>query len=226
MTTDTEIEHSVRSELHWSPHLQTTDVAVKVQNGVVTLTGFARDGCESEEIEDIAKRVKGVSAVANDLLVRTLGEAIYSDTDIATEIVRCLNQALPILVTSVKPLVHAGHVTLEGSTEHRFLRDQAEHLVHRVTGVSSVFNNIVVKLRAEPDEIKKRIEAAFHRIVEVDCDAVKVEARGCIVTLSGEVRSELEKQEAERTAAETPGVIQVVNNISVDRIDDDKSRGS
>jgi len=215
MTTDTEIEQSVRSELHWSPHLQTTEVAVKVQDGVVTLTGFARDGVESEEIEDIAKRVTGVSAVANDLLVRTPGQAASSDTEIATEVVRCLKQDLPTLVTSVKALVNAGHVTLEGTTEHRFLRDQAEHLVRRVKGVSSVFNNIVVKLRADPDEIKKRIDAAFRKIVEVDCHAVKVEARGCIVTLSGEVRSDLEKQEAERTAAETPGVTEVRNHIDV-----------
>jgi osmotically-inducible protein OsmY len=82
-------------------------------------------------------------------------------------------------------------VTLEGSTEHR------------------------VKLRADADEIKKRIEAAFRRIVEVDSHCVKVEARGCIVTLSGEVRSEAEKQEAQRTAAETPGVTEVRNHISV-----------
>jgi len=215
MATDTEIEHSVRSELHWTPHLQTTDVAVKVQDGVVTLTGFARDGCESEEIEGLAKRVTGVSAVANDLLVRTGGEVAPSDTDIATEVVRCLKQDLPTLVTSVKALVNAGHVTLEGSTEHRFLRDQAEHLVRRVKGVSSVFNNIVVKLRADSDEIKRRIEAAFRRIVEVDCHSVKVEARGCIITLTGEVRSQVERMEAQRTAAETPGVIEVVNNIVV-----------
>src|SRR5689334_18216342 len=105
MTTDTEIEQSVRSELHWSPHLQTTEVAVKVREGIVTLTGFARDGVESEEIEDIAKRVTGVSAVANDLLVRRPGQAACSDTEIATEVVRCLKQDLPTLVTSVKALV-------------------------------------------------------------------------------------------------------------------------
>jgi len=215
MTTDTEIEHSVRSELHWSPHLGTGDVAVRVQDGVVTLTGFARDGCESEEIEDITKRVTGVSAVANDLEVRRPGMAVYSDTDIATEIVRSLRQDLPTLIASVKALVNGGHVTLEGSTEHRFLRDQAENLVRRVKGVSSVYNNIVVKLRADADEIKMRIETAFRRIVEVDCHAVKVEARGCIVTLSGEVRSEIEKQEAERAAAETPGVTEVRNHIAV-----------
>jgi osmotically-inducible protein OsmY len=104
---------------------------------------------------------------------------------------------------------------LEGSTEHRFLRDQAEHLVRRVKGVSSVLNSIVVKLRADADEIKKRIGVAFRRIAEVDCHSVEVEAHGCTVTLSGEVRSELEKQEAQRTAAETHGVTEVVNNIIV-----------
>jgi osmotically-inducible protein OsmY len=70
-------------------------------------------------------------------------------------------------------------------------------------------------LRADPDEIKKRIELAFRRIVKVDCQSVKVEARGCIVTLSGEVRSEVEKQEAQRTAAETSGVTEVRNHIVV-----------
>jgi len=215
MTTDAEIEQSVRSELHWSPHLQTSEVAVKAQNGVVTLSGFARDGGESEQIEDIAKRVTGVAAVANDLLVRGPGETTGSDTQIALAIVHCLKQDLPTLAASVKALVNSGHVTLEGSTEHRFLRDQAEHAIRRVKGVSGVSNNIVVKLRADPDAIKKRIEAAFHKIVEVDCHAVEVEARGCIVTLSGEVRSQIEKQEAERTAAETPGVTEVVNRIRV-----------
>lgn len=215
MNTDTEIEQFVRSELHWTPHLSTSDVAVKVQDGVVTLTGFARDGSESVEIEDIAKRVTGVSAVANDLLVRTHDATAPTDTDIATDIVHCLKLELPTLVASVKVLVNAGHVTLEGNTEHRFLRDQAELVVRRVKGVSSVFNNIAVKLRADPDEIKKRIEAAFRRIVEVDSHCVKVEARGCIVTLSGEVRSEAEKQEAQRTAAETSGVTDVRNHIIV-----------
>src|SRR4051812_14170395 len=114
MRSDTDIKKDVEAELHWSPHLQTSDVAVKARDGVVTLTGFVRDGGESEEIGGIAKRVTGVSAVANDLLVRTLAEAVYSDTEIATEIVRCLKQDLPTLVTSVKVLVNAGHVTLEG----------------------------------------------------------------------------------------------------------------
>jgi osmotically-inducible protein OsmY len=215
MTNDTEIEQSIRSQLHWSPHLQTNEVAVKAQDGVVTLTGLARDACESSDIEDIAKRVTGVSAVANDLHVRSADEAVRSDTDIATAIVQTLRQDLPTLVASVKVLVNAGHVTLEGSTEHRFLRDQAEHLVRRVKGVSSVLNSIVVKLRADADEIKKRIGVAFRRIAEVDCHSVEVEAHGCTVTLSGEVRSELEKQEAQRTAAETHGVTEVVNNIIV-----------
>jgi len=215
MNSDTEIEQSIRSQLHWSPHLHTHEVAVKAQDGVLTLTGFARDRGESHEIEDITKRVTGVSAVANELLIRSADAAVHSDTDIATNIIHTLRQDLPTLVASIKILVNAGHVLLEGNTEHRFLRDQAEQLVRRVKGVKSVVNSIVVKLRADSDEIKKRIEMAFRRIVEVDCHSVKVEARGCIVTLSGEVRSELEKQEAQRTAAETPGVTEVVNNIIV-----------
>ena len=215
MSTDNLIENSVRSELHWSPHLDTRDVAVNVHEGVVTLTGSARDACESSEIEDLTKRITGVLAVANDLEVRGPADAVHSDTRIATAIVNTLKLEIPTLVTSIKVLVNHGRVTLEGNTEHRFLRDQAETLARRIEGVSDVSNNIIVKLRADPDEIKRRIECAFRKIIEVDCHSIKVEARGCIVTLDGEVRSQSERMEAERTAAETPGVTEVRNNIVV-----------
>lgn len=215
MSTDNLIEHSVRSELHWSPHLDTRDVAVKVQDGVVTLTGTARDALESEEIEDITKRVTGVLGVANDLRIRSPQDVVNSDTQIATAIISMLKLELPTLATSTKVLVKHGRVTLEGNTEHKFLRDQAEVLARRMRGVAEVSNDIVVKLKADPNEIKRRIEAAFHRLIEVDCHSVKVAARGCVVTLEGEVRSHAERMEAQRTAAETPGVTQVRNNIVV-----------
>jgi osmotically-inducible protein OsmY len=51
MRTDSEIENNVRSELHWSPDIDTADVAVKAREGVVSLTGFARDCFEKCEID-------------------------------------------------------------------------------------------------------------------------------------------------------------------------------
>ena len=40
MKADNEVRRDVEAELRWSPELDDKDIAVKVSDGVVTLTGF------------------------------------------------------------------------------------------------------------------------------------------------------------------------------------------
>ncbi|MGZ3446845.1 MAG: BON domain-containing protein, partial [Myxococcaceae bacterium] len=70
MKTDEEIRKDVEAELRWDPDLDATDIAVLVRNGVVTLTGFVRSYTHKYEAEMDAKRVAGVSGVANEIQVR------------------------------------------------------------------------------------------------------------------------------------------------------------
>ena len=42
MRSDSDIKRDVESELRWTPDLDTSDIAVAVKDGVVTLTGFVR----------------------------------------------------------------------------------------------------------------------------------------------------------------------------------------
>ena len=41
MRTDSEIQRDVEKELEWDPDIDARNIAVKVTDGVVTLTGFA-----------------------------------------------------------------------------------------------------------------------------------------------------------------------------------------
>src|SRR5712675_38165 len=70
MRSDSEIERDVREELKWDPDLDASDIAVSVKNGVVTLAGFVKSFTDKYEAEAAAKRVAGVTAVANDIEVR------------------------------------------------------------------------------------------------------------------------------------------------------------
>jgi hypothetical protein len=70
MRSDADIRRDVEDELRWDPDLDATDIAVSVNNGVVTLAGFVRSYTEKFEAEVDAKRVAGVLAVVNDLEVR------------------------------------------------------------------------------------------------------------------------------------------------------------
>ena len=70
MRSDEDIEQDVWEELAWNPDLDSTDIAVTVQNGIVSLTGFVRSYTERYEAEAETKRVAGVVGLANDLEVR------------------------------------------------------------------------------------------------------------------------------------------------------------
>ena len=215
MKSDSEIERDVRDELEWDPDLDATDIAISVKNGVVTLAGFVKSYTDKYEAETAAKRVAGVRAVANDLEVRMPSVDERPDPDIARDAVAAIKSQLPISSENIKVVVKNGWVTLEGRVEWQYQRSTAENAVRRIKGVKGVSNLIQLKPRAEPSEIKRKIEEAFRRNAEVDANRITVEANGSEVTLKGMVRSWVEREEAERAAWSAPGVTKVEDRIVV-----------
>ena len=215
MRSDAEIERDVEEELRWDPDLDATDIAISVKSGVVTLAGFVKSYTDKYEAEAAAKRVAGVSAVANDIEVRMPSVDERPDPDIAREAVAAIKSQLPISSEHIKVVVKNGWVTLEGQVEWQYQRSTAEISVRRIKGVKGVNNLVQLKPRAEPSEIKRKIEEAFRRNAEVDANRITVEAHGGEVILKGTVRSWIEREEAERTAWSAPGVIKVEDRIIV-----------
>ena len=215
MRSDSEIEKNVKAELEWDPDLDATDIAVSVKSGVVTLTGFVKSYTDRYEAETAAKRVAGVVAVANDIEVRMPSVDERPDPDIAREAAAAIKSQLPISSENIKIIVKNGWVTLEGEVEWQYQRQTAENIVRRIKGVKGVSNTILLKPRAEPTEVKRKIQEALRRSAEVDANRIEVEAHGSEVVLKGTVRSWIEREEAERAAWSAPGVTKVEDRIVV-----------
>ena len=217
MRADSDIKRDVEEELKWEPNVDTTDIAVAVKNGIVTLTGFVRSYAHKLAAERATKSVAGVVGLANDIEVRLPGADARPDPEIAREIAAELKLWLPYSAEHIKAVVKNGWVTLEGEVEWNYQRDHAERAVRWIKGVNGVSNLIRLKPRATPSptEIKHKIEEAFRRSALVDANRVTVEASGGEVMLRGTVRSWAERQEAERAAWAAPGVIRVDNRITV-----------
>ena len=215
MRPDNDIERDVKDELQWRPDLDATDIAVSVKNGVVTLTGFVHSYVDKYEAEAAAKRVAGVVGLANDIEVRLRNVDEKPDPEIAREAVAAIKSQLPYSWENIKVIVKDGWVHLEGEEEWQFQRDTAEKAVCRLRGVKGVSNLIKLKPRAQPSEIKSKIQEAFKRNAELDANRIAVEAKGSEVILKGTVRSWAELEEAERVAWSAPGVIKVENRIIV-----------
>jgi len=70
---DVEVGTAVSHALADDRRVQAMNMKVAVRNGVVTLTGRANDADEKRTAEDVARRVPGVRAVENQLVVAEPG---------------------------------------------------------------------------------------------------------------------------------------------------------
>ena len=215
MKTDSEIERDVKAELGWNSDLKSTDIAISVKDGVVTLAGFVPRYIDKYEAEKAAKRVAGVLAVANDIEIRLPAVDERPDPEIAREVVTALKNQLPFSHERIKAVVRNGWVTLEGDVEWQYQRLTAERTVRPLKGVKGIINDIKIKPRVEPSDIKQKIQEAFRRSAEVDANQITVETSGGEVILKGKVRSWVERDEAERVAWRAPGVTKVDDRIVV-----------
>ena len=166
--------------------------------------------------ERVAKRVLGVKAVVNDLVVKLASGSERLDREIADDAVDALKRELPLSSRRIKAIVRDGWITLEGQVQWDFQRRMAESAVRKVRGLKGVVNLIKVEPKASPAEVKAKIEKALKRSAEVDARNIEVGTEGGTVTLRGRVRSWVEKDEAEKAAWRAPGVRNVCNLIVID----------
>jgi osmotically-inducible protein OsmY len=215
MKTDGELRDDVMAELKWEPRVTSADVGVIVKNGVVTLIGSMDSYGEKLATEQAVQRVSGVMAVADELEVRIPGSSARTDADIAAAVANVLKSNHSVPNDRIKVVVERGWVALDGDVEWHFQRSSAVEAVHALRGVKGVLNHISVKPRVSPEDIKRKIEAAFERSAQIDAQKITVSANQGKVTLFGSVCSYAQRDQAATTAWSAPGVWDVVNHIVV-----------
>lgn len=157
--TDIEIQQDVINEIKWDPSITSSQVNVTANDGIVTLRGSVPHYFEKSKAEDAAQRVGGVKAVADEIEVNLMGSYERSDEQIARAALDAIEWSYSV-PRGIKITVEKGWITLTGEAEWDFQRNAAKNAVSQLMGVRGVSNMISIKAKAQPMDIKTRIEDA------------------------------------------------------------------
>lgn len=213
--TDKDLRRKVLDRLEADPFIEASNIGVAVSDGVVTLTGRVGSYAERCEAERVVREVRGVRAIARELVIHNPNAKQIADEQIAGRALAIIDwyAHIPSGVLMVK--VANGWITLTGEVEHQFQAMAAEAAVRKLSGVTGVSNLITVAPAKRPSVSKERIVEALKQHAAFEADAIRVRVDHDRVMLEGTVSALAERDAAERAAWSVPGVRVVEDSITV-----------
>ncbi len=217
LATNIDLQTSVREALDWDLEVDARHVAVSAEAGAVTLSGYVPTYAAKVHAVSTTEHVFGVRAVADELEVRVQKPFTNDDSAIAALIARTFVSNVDLARYNLKAKVDNGHVTLIGSVERNYERDEAKKAVADIPGVLFVLNDIAVSPRATASEVQCHVANALIRQGALDASHLHVAISDGTAVLSGQLHSLDEARIARTAALCSPGVTHVETHILIER---------
>ena len=138
----------VKAALIADPVTKAHQIDVNTFKGTVQLDGFVDSAASKERASQIARETKGVTAVHNNLAVRTDGTSAkeyMDDTAITAKVKTALAGDPRTKATQIEVETREGVVQLAGWVNNSEAKSSAEEIARAVDHVKSVDNQIDVK---------------------------------------------------------------------------------
>jgi hyperosmotically inducible protein len=198
-------------------------VHVKVDNGVVTLTGKVQDSGQRDLAEDTVSNLPGVVSVDNEITVLP-DSPEHSDSGIAFKIRSKLLVHSNVSATATTVDVRDGVVTLSGTAKNSAQKELTEAYAKDIEGVRSVTNNIVVLDNPPSDTVREDVDDAsitgqlkYELVSHKATSALKTKVitdHG-VITITGEANNDAERSLVTKLAESIRGVQSVDNRMTV-----------
>lgn|SRR5487761_1116336 len=139
-TADDEIAQRAVKLLAWDVLIPSGAVGVKVEHGVITLSGIVEWGYQRDEAESDVRRLGGVHGVVNLIEVRPHVDA----KDVQKHLRAAFERHAELEASGIRVAVKDSHVVLTGKVKSWIEREEAERAAWSVPGVTAVEDRIVI----------------------------------------------------------------------------------
>jgi osmotically-inducible protein OsmY len=136
-TADDEIAARAVDILNWDIHLSRDKIHVRVEHGIVTLSGEVDWQFQRQEAERDVMRLSGVTAVVNMLQIRPRPQV--------GNIKEGIKRSAEIEASNISVHIQDGKVTLNGHIKNWYEKNLIEKTVWSAPGVTEVDNRLVVQ---------------------------------------------------------------------------------
>jgi len=192
---DSDIERAIRDRLYVQGVFPSTLIDVKVEQGIVKLSGSAFSLFAKNQAEEIIRSTRGVRGYIDKMDVLKVD---IEDSELRQRVEQALLLDPATEAYEVGTSVQDGTVQLIGEVNSWTERNLAGEVAASVVGVRKVDNGLTVDLSPvrTDREIKSEIEKSLINDVLVDSALVTVDVDTGTVTLRGLIGSDVERQRA------------------------------
>lgn len=240
LPSDDWLEGRIQGALDFNSYFDSSEVEVRVENRVATLSGKVPTEIERDFAEDIASRMEGIERVDNRLVIdenlpsqnRSELEQYIADASITAKVRTKLDASKLTFNSRIDVDTNNGVVFLGGSAISDEAKEHAQQLAERTQGVNQVKNRIIIE---DPAGVGDKVENAVVDLKKTVSDAwisakirsqllfstdypgsrIKVDTKEGRVRLTGYVRNYQQKDRLSDDVNHIRGVKAVVNEVSV-----------
>jgi osmotically-inducible protein OsmY len=241
---DDRIIAAAKQSFVFETYLPHDNIAVRSNNGKVTLIGVVSDESDKTLAKEIVIALPGVKSVDNQLTLRKNNPDAYTDAWLIAKIKATLLFHRSVNVTATDILANDGNIILRGEATSTAQKDLTTEYAADIEGVKSIRNEMTVSASNTPPDshakIDKRIgEKTMGQRLDVMNEAIDdastsalvktalllhrstsalnttVNTKDGVVTLEGRALNAAEIDLATKLARDVHGVKRVVNNMTV-----------
>ena len=210
-----DLVRSVSDELRWDPRIDAERIVVSADDRRITLTGTVQSYSAKCCAEKIAREIRGVVEVKNDLEVRLPIGSYRTDAGIERLTSEILQNHTSLCDPLPRITIRDGWLTLDGIVTSDVQKRSAEDALRDVAGIRGVTNNIVVTPPANGGGAAEAFEAAVRRRAALAVRELKVEVSGMTMTVYGKVSSCVEHDALIELASRRRGIARVEDHVVV-----------